>query len=103
MLVYAAIIYSADNTTPGHGRSLQLEVEEAAGPEPEVDARFLAKAGADPPAIDAIPNQYIVKPWVGNAAEDVYEDLDGTAIILSSFVRAGLLGHDPRLYPPPRP
>ena len=47
-------------------------------------SRILAKSGVSPPTTDEIPGQYIIKPWVGNAATDVWEDLQDAKLTLAS-------------------
>lgn len=44
--------------------------------------RILAKNGASPPAVDEIPGEFIIKPWVGNAAVDVWETAAQTSLVL---------------------
>ncbi len=39
----------------------------------QAEARVLAMAGSSPPSADEVPGEYIVKPYVGYAQNNVYE------------------------------
>jgi hypothetical protein len=52
--------------------------------DPTDSSRVLAKNGDSPPAADEVSGEYIVKPWVGYAATDVWETPLQTRLLLSS-------------------
>lgn len=73
--------------------SRSLQEQEAAGVELDLgdledpsgaSERILAKNGDSPPTMDEVPGEYIVKPWVGYANDDVWETKAQTKLLLQS-------------------
>lgn len=92
---YGVILYSDKDELDAiiqSRRSLQ-ETEAAATPL----SRILAKNGDSPAGAEEIPGQYIIKPWVGNAATDIEEDLSDTKLELLSAQASSV---ESRVYAP---
>lgn len=96
---YAAIIYFVDNDNNTNNSLINKQQESRRGLEgppstkyrrslelvdSEYDSRVLAKNGASPSELDEVPGQFIIKPWVGNAAADIWESREDTKVVLSS-------------------
>jgi len=94
---YGAIVYLFDDdgqhtrqiSSEFPGRALQLSETDV---DAEWDSRLLAKNGESPPTLDEVPGEFIVKPWVGNAATDVWENTDQTKLSLSSAQASTVMG-----------
>lgn len=91
----------ADDADAADAAIIVADVEEEEEYDPEIDpipgeedespsspspprSRKLARSGDSPDSLDSVPQQYIVKPWIGQAQTDIYETLEETKLLLSS-------------------
>jgi len=80
LLGYGVILYLDNDELGSTFQHISLQ-EKKADPS---RSRILAKSGNSPPTTDEIPEQYIIKPWVGNTDTDICEDLVDTRFRLAS-------------------
>jgi len=88
---YGAILYFDNDELLGSTIEQRRSLQET---KRDRQARILAKNGKSPASTEEVPGQYIVKPWVGNAATDVWENLADTKLELLSAQASNVEGKD---------